>query len=200
MRLVAVVVAVLLTCTALGFSLRCVTIRPGSCGRNAAQISTFSTSDGSPDADTERKQLELSAAVSASVAGFLVGGTYLSLLSAAVIHHVAKKSGPFADLLRLGLGAPPVLVVKLATAVNDKYDWSGRMTDAVSARVGRWEAENEGVHQLVDGWNASMQYVRDTNAKYDVVGKAASALGFVADVTDSALDSVEKVLTSIKAV
>ena len=160
------------------------------CRSVTAQLA-YQPIDGDADVD-EQKQLELSSAVSAGVVGFIFGGTYLSLILGAVTHHVAKKAGLWGDLVRLGLGAPPVQAVKLVAAANGKFDWSGQVSDA----VGRWEVENEGVRKVVDGWQASIQYVRDVNTKYDVGGKAASAFWVVADVTDSALDAVEKVLTS----
>ena len=139
----------------------------------------------------EKANIENAAAVTGGIVGFALGGPVVALILAAVSNYAVKKDNDAGVALR-GFGKVVIESYNYLTTLNQKYELTGKASEAVKTTVNKAAAENESLDQVTKTLDTTVTKVSEINKEFDLVTKAKQALVAAGTLSDAALEKVEE--------
>lgn len=127
------------------------------------------------------------AGVTGGVFGFLLGGPIFALIFGTATVYVSKKDNEVAEGVR-GVGKAVVETYNYFTKLNNKFDFTGKVTDTVKKSIDEAAVDSDAVAQIKDAFGK----VDEINTEYDITGKAVTALGATTTLSEAAYEKIEE--------
>lgn len=127
------------------------------------------------------------AGVTGGVFGFLLGGPIFALLFGTATIYVSKKDNEVAEGIR-GVGKAVVESYNYFTKLNNKFNFTGKVSESVKKTIDEAAVDSDAIGQL----KGAFAKVDEINTEYDITGKAITALGATATLSEAAYEKIEE--------
>lgn len=178
--------------------------------RHSRVVSMSAEADDKAMVAVNEESIKNAASVSTGVAGLIIGGPVLAVISAVAGNYISQQESEAGEVAR-GLGKVTLDVINFVLKVNAKYALTDKASDAASGAVASLkEKDSDGTISKVEGFvGEASSKIGSLNAEYDLVEKGKQALSYAADLSNKAIDKgielneeykiTDKVTTNVKS-
>lgn len=132
----------------------------------------------------ESETIESAAAVTGGVLGLIFFGPVGALALAAITKFVAKKDNEGGEAVR-GVGKTVVELVNYVTKLDNKFDFTGKVSGAVAEAVDSSDSE------VVVNVKTAVDKIKDANKEFGLLDKAGTIVKASGDLSDAALGKLD---------
>jgi hypothetical protein len=155
-------------------------------------VLTMASDDDAPGAIVPIKEetVEFTSGILGGVAGLLIGGPVLGLITAAAANFVSKSDGEASDVVQ-AVSKSAIQIFNYLSNIDQKYELLNKAKSSLTGALDKLKAQEtvdpEAVAKVEEALATTTKKIAEINDEYDVVGAGVTALGVVGELVEKAI-------------